>query len=168
MTKRDFFILLIKVFGLYSIITTLFSVIPNSLSSISLDFGIAAILWSIFGSGIAIGITVILLSKADKVVQLLKLDKGFDDDRIDFGNIKPSDIVKIGSFIIGGFLILNNIPNFISHALFSYKSEVVGYEYTSKQYFQWAVSGVNILLGLFLFTKYDLIAKWFRAEKKYS
>jgi hypothetical protein len=47
MTKRDFFILLIKVFGLYSIITALFSTLPNNISFVIQNIEITGIIWLI-------------------------------------------------------------------------------------------------------------------------
>ena len=45
MTKRDFFILIIKIFGLYSIITSLFSVLPNNISFVIQNIEIIGIIW---------------------------------------------------------------------------------------------------------------------------
>ncbi len=168
MTKRDFFILLIKVFGLYSIILTLFSPLPQNISFALSFINLSSILWIILVTGFTLWLLKTLLFNTDKVVKFLRLDKGFDDDRIEIGNLDPSTIIKLGTFIIGGFLIIDNIPNFLSHTLFSFKAEVVGYEYASKQYFHWAVSGVNILIGLFLFIKYDFVARMFKVEKRDS
>ena len=53
----------------------------------------------------------------------------FDEEKIEIGNLKPTDIIKIGTFIIGGFLILDNIPAFLSHSLFAFKGEIIGLEY---------------------------------------
>ncbi len=165
MTKRDFFILLVKIFGLYSIIKTLFSVIPSSLSFIGMNNDLFTSFWIIFIIAVTVGLTVAFLFKSDKIVKLLKLERGFDEDRIDFGGLKPTDIIKLCTFIIGGFLVLDNIPNFLSHALFSFKSEMIGQEYMSKEYFRWAVSGVNILLGLLLVIKYDIFAKLYKSKE---
>ncbi len=165
MTKRDFFILLVKIFGLYSIIKTLFSVIPSSFSYLQINNDISTSLWIIFITAVTVGLTVVFLFKTDKIVKLLKLERGFDEDRIDFGGLKPTDIIKLGTFIIGGFLVLDNIPAFSSHALLSFKSEMISQEYMPKEYFRWTVSGVNILLGLLLVIKYDIFAKLYKSKE---
>src|SRR5690554_3443535 len=125
MTKRDFFILLIKLFGLISIVTTLTSVIPGNMVFVSISPDPFTVSWVIVVILVVIGLFSFLVFKAEVLVDLLKLDRGFDDDRIDLGNLGASDVVKLGAFIVGGLLILNNIPAFLSHTLFSFKGSVI-------------------------------------------
>lgn len=166
MTKRDFFILIIKVFGLFSVITSLFSVLPGNISFAMMDIDTLSIIWIVVAALVVIGLFVFLVFKSDKVVTLLRLDKGFDDEKIEFGNFKPTDIIKIGTFIIGGLLILNNIPAFLSHSLFAFKGDVVGIEYHTQDKFNWAVSGLNLIIGCLLLTNYNFVASRLNREKK--
>lgn len=165
MTKRDFFILIIKVFGLFSVVTSLFSVLPSNISFAMMDIDALSILWIVMALVVVVGLFVALIFKADKVVRLLKLDKGFDDEKIEIGNLKSTDIIKIGTFIIGGLLILDNIPAFLSHSLFAFKGDVIGLEYNSQDKFRWAVSGLNLIIGFLLLTNYDFVAKKLKTEK---
>lgn len=126
MTKRDFFILVIKLFGLFSLVTSLFSVLPNNISFALMYMDAFSLAWIAVAVFVVIGLFVLLVLRPDKVVSLLRLDKGFDDDRIEVGNLKSSDILKLGIFIIGGLLILDNIPAFLSHTLFAFKGDVSG------------------------------------------
>ena len=165
MTKRDFFILIIKVFGLFSVVTSLFSVLPSNISFAMMDIDALSILWIAVAIIVVVGLFIALIFKADRVVRLLKLDKGFDDDKIELGNLKPTDIIKIGTFIIGGLLILDNIPAFLSHSLFAFKGDIIGLEYNSQDKFNWAVSGLNLIIGFLLLTNYDFVAKKLKTEK---
>src|SRR5690625_7724332 len=110
MTKRVFFILIIKIFGLYSIITSLFSVLPNNISFVIQNIEIIGIIWLLATALIIIGLFYLLLTKADKISKLLKLENGFDEDRIDFNGLKSLDIIKFVVLIIGGLLFVENIP----------------------------------------------------------
>lgn len=159
MSKRDFFILIIKLFGLTTIITTLFSVIPNNIGWAIANMNLFALAWIILAVLLTIGLFALLIFKADKVVQLLKLEQGFDDNRIELGSLAAYDIVKIGTFIIGGFLILDNIPAFLSHTLFAFKSSIAHHPYETKDNFYWAVSAINIMLGFVLIKNYSFVAK---------
>src|SRR6187402_507201 len=114
MTKRDFLILMIKLFGLYSAVTTIFSALPNNIAFSLRYMDAFVMMWLIIATLIAVGLFWVLTFKADKLVDLLKLDKGFADDRIELGNIKAVDIIKTGVFIIGGLLILKSIPGLLS------------------------------------------------------
>ena len=83
MTKKDFFILIIKLFGLSSAVTNIFSVIPTNIVYALSEFDVISILWITVASVIVVGLFVLLVIKAELVVKFLKLDKGFDDDRIE-------------------------------------------------------------------------------------
>jgi hypothetical protein len=165
MTKRDFFILLIKVFGLFSAVTTLFSVLPSNISLAMLDLDAFSILWIISAILVVVGLFVALIFKADKVVRLLKLDKGFDSDQIEIGHLKGIDIIKLGTFIISGLSIIDNIPTFLSHSLFAFKGNTIGLEYNTEDKFYWAVSGLNLLIGFLLLTNYEIVANKIKPKK---
>lgn len=165
MTKKDFFILLVKIFGLFSVVTNLFSVLPSSISFVSMDFGVFGIFWIIFVITLVISLFILLIYKSDKVVSLLKLEKGFDDDRIDFGNLKSTDIIKIGTFIIGGLVIINTIPIFLNHTLFAFKENIVGETYNPNDKFDWLMSCFKLIIGYLLITNLEFVAKLFTKEK---
>ncbi len=176
MTKRDFFRLLIKLFGLYSLIFSLFTFIPNNISYVFLDYDPMLLLW--IGSILAfiVVVYIFLLVKTDLIVRALKLDKGFDDERIEFGNFDSLKLVKLATLLIGGFLVVDYVPSFLQFVYFAFKSKVAanesllagGYEYwTPERTFQWSVSGINIFLGIVMLANYDRIAKWLtRKEPK--
>lgn len=166
MTKKDFFILIIKLFGLSSAVTNIFSVIPTNIVYALSEFDVISILWITVASVIVVGLFVLLVIKAELVVKFLKLDKGFDDDRIELGNLKSSDIIKIGVFIIGGILILKNIPGFLSNTYWALKHEVAGVPSNPEDSFDWIINGLNLIFGYLLLTNYDLIAKRFRAKEE--
>jgi len=168
MTKKDFFIVIIKLFGLASIITSLFSTIPNNISFALMDIDLFSLFWIFIAVIVLFGLFILLVFKADKVVELLKLDRGFDDNRIELGNLNSADVVKLGSFIIGGLLIINNIPTFLSHTLFAFKGgvEIMGMSYDLNNKFYWMVSGLNIILGYLLVTRYSSIAKLLQTKNE--
>jgi hypothetical protein len=73
-------------------------------------------------------------------------------------------LVKIGIFVIGGLLFIKNIPGLLSNVFWAFKGEVAGLEFTEKDKFNLAVSGLNVLLGYLLFTNYEIVAS--RLNKK--
>ena len=172
MTKRDFFILLIKIFGLYSIITVLFSTLPNNISFVIQNIGITGIIWLIITTLIIIGLFYLLLKKADKVSDLLKLEKGFDQETIDFSGLKSLDIIKFVVLIIGGFLFIENLPTFLSHTLFEFKSSIPqGFDKTYENrgilkynrledYVYWISSASNLIIGILLVMNFKKISKY--------
>src|SRR5258708_11120243 len=103
MTKKDFFVLLIKIFGLFSAVTSLFSVLPNNIMFALNSVDLISIIWVIVAIAVILGLFIILIFKANKIVELLKLDRGFEEERIDLGDLSSNDIIKIETFVIGGF-----------------------------------------------------------------
>jgi len=170
MTKKDFFIILVKLFGLYLIINVLFlSSIPNSLVYIFNDFNYIIFLGTVASLGLIFTILLLLLYKTDKIVLLLKLDKGFDDDRIDFGNIKIDAIVKLVVLVLSGLIIIDNIVPFLTYTLFAFKSaapkafdappDLFSFN-RFHDYFDWAVTGISLLVGYLIFTNFRSISRF--------
>lgn len=149
-----------------SLITTMTSTIPGNLIFAVMNLSLFTLVWSFIAVAVAIGLFVLLIFKSGVLVDLLKLDRGFDDDKIELGNFRAPDVVMIGAFIIGGLLILNNFPAFLSHILFSFKGSVVGRGYGGSDNFNWAVSGIKILIGVFLITNYSFVAKLLKSSNK--
>lgn len=164
MTKRDFFKIIIKVFGLYSLMTTLFTVLPNNITNLMiLDEHYILLVWIVISVIVVILFFMILLFKSDFIINKLKLDKGFDDDRIELGNLNNQSLFKFALILIGGFLIVNNLPYFIQDTFSALKSKMVTNVYSSQltiNYFNWFVSGINILIGYIFITNYKRITSF--------
>lgn len=165
MTKRDFFIVIIKLFGLFSLVTSLFQVLPSNISFILRDMDFIYLIGITLAVLVVLALFVVLIFKADKVVEILKLDKGFDEERIEFGNLNSVEIVKIGCFIIGGLILIENLPYFLNHTLNAFREKVVGMDYSVQDNFYWAVSGINLVLGYLLLTNYTFFAKLLSMKK---
>lgn len=171
MTKKDFFRLLIKIFGLYSVISVLFSVFPNNLFMVINQIDFVGIVWIVV-SLLAVGLLfAFLIYKPDKIIGLLKLDKGFDDDSFDFQNFNNSNIFKLAVIVIGGILLIKSIPSFLSHTLFAFKSsfgnelDINVFKFALKDYVQWAISFINIIIGYLMLTKFNHFIKIFKDKE---
>src|SRR6218665_1936200 len=111
MTKRDFFRILIKIFGLYSAVIAIFTFIPRNISNFYMmrddGFMISLIVLILM---LTVSFFLFILYKADFIIDKLNLDKGFDDDLIVFGDFTNHQMFKFSIIIIGGFLIVNYVP----------------------------------------------------------
>lgn len=165
MTKRDFFIVLIKLFGLHSIIISIFSVLPNNIAFAFQQVDLVVIFWAVISIAIIVGLFWLLVFEADKVVDFMKLSKGLTDNRMDLGNIKSTDIIKTGTFIIGGLMIVDNIPNFLSQLFWAFKGNVIGEEFTSRDKFKLTISGLNVIIGYLLVSNLNFVAKLLTSKK---
>jgi hypothetical protein len=107
------------------------------------------------------GLFWLLIFRADKVVAFLRLESGLSNERIELGNLKTDDIIKIGTFVIGGLLIIDNIPQFLSSAYWV----VRGNNPNASDRYDLAVSGLSILLGYLLVTNYAFVSRIINVKK---
>jgi hypothetical protein len=165
MTKKDFFRLILKIFGLYTLVLFLFTIVPGNLVFVLRDFNLFSAIWLLLTISIISLLFVFLIYKPDYAIRLLKLEKGFDEDRIEFQNFSNSNILKLAVIVIGGILLIRNIPAFLSHVLFAFKSSAGNnfnnnsILYGQNDYFNWAVSFINIILGYLLLAYYKPISR---------
>ena len=156
--------LVIKLFGLYSFVSNLFSVLPNNLSIVLSSPDLFGVLWMIVVVLIVSTLFIYLIFKAEKVVDLLKLQQGFTDDKIIIGKLWSKDIMRLGTFMIGGLLLLDNIPGFLSHTLFAFKVDVSGYRIPNDDYFGLFKTGLNITIGIILISNFNFIVRLLRIK----
>lgn len=168
MSKKDFFRIIVKMFGLYSLVVTLFQVLPSlinmsvyepSLWSLSPILGSVAILSVIY---------IFFLRKPDLIINRLSLEKGFDDPRIELGNLDANKLVSFALILIGGFLVVDYFPSFLNAIYLVFKESVQPKNLDSlmnsfnsgTQYYDLGISILNILIGYLLLTNYQNVAGW--------
>jgi len=164
MTKKDFFRIIIKLFGLYWLVSSLFSTGQFYYLSFLPGVTLPAILIGILIFLVEIIMLYILLVKTDYLINWLNLDRGFDSDIIEFHNFDLNNILKLGVFIIGGTMILDNIAVFLNQTYLAFKihisspADLIGLNDYST--YRLAVSFTKIILGYLLLTNYPAISKF--------
>ena len=179
MTKTDFFRLMIKIFGLYLLVSIIFSTLPSCFTMFIEYFryesfgtdGIPFVIWCIICFFVPILLFILLIRKADTIIKFLKLDKGFDDDVINLKNFDKLQIFKMAAIIIGGIIFIENISPFLSDVLFYFKSKVGNdlfykVEYSPRDSANTTISALNIIVGYFLMAKNEAIARFISKDKK--
>ena len=172
MTKRDFFRILIKVFALYSIILTVFTWIPSNLIYTFYDFELIPILAGLGFTLLAFIIYYFLIKKTDQIIDFIRLDKGFDNEKIELGSLGTDKILMLGIILIGGLLLISNLADFIQYSFLAFKNNVqksglnIFLNEAETDYFNWTFSGINIVIGYLLLTNYDKVANWFNRKEK--
>ena len=173
MTKTDLFRVIIKIFGVYCFIEALFRLLPN----ISLSNGYFS--FSLMVSGIYLLITAlivyILLFQTDRLIKLLRLEKGFADDEIKTAHLKESGLFKFALIVIGLLMITNNIAEFLNFCYLAFKKQVSanGLEKMDGAMFDqqldynwWFIYGLNVIIGIIILTNYKRISKLFVEKEK--
>lgn len=147
MTKRDTFIFIIKLFGLYFLVNTLFALIPEAFNASALESVGVYMIYILVSAFISICLLATLLYNAPKMVSFFRLDKGFDSDNFNLGDLKPTAILRLGLIIVGCSLMAQNIPFFITHAVLWFSRDVVGNIYVGGDNFSLLSRLISIILG---------------------
>lgn len=146
-------------------IIVLFSALLSSLLFALSDLGAFGLIGIVLVFVVIIGLFGLLISRFDTIVRLLKLNQNFDDEHIFFGKINASVLVQIVVFIIGGLLIIDNIPLFLSHLLFSFNMDLSGMIDDGHSGFYWLMSTIRIVLGFVLVTNDKFIVGLLQKDK---
>lgn len=180
MTKKDFFILVIKLFGLYSLILSAFRFLPSTISSLGIGGSMA---FSLIVMSFLIFLFVILMfwlliKKAPIIVEKLNLAKGFEDDRIELSNLESLSILKIAVILIGGMFFIDNLPNLLSECYRMFmqigaekgliKNPPVYQQMYRVDYFNLAIIVMNLIIGYLLISNYKWIAEKFTKSENSS
>lgn len=169
MTKKDFFRIIIKLFGLYGLIISLFYLLPNSFqyTVYGLEYMIVALV--ILAFIIIVCIYVIIIQKTDWIIKVLKLDKNFDEDRIELGNFKSIQLYQLALIIIGGYLIIDYFPSFLRDIYVAFKKAVSRFNLSPAEQiildneyhtFNIVMGAISIVLGYLMISNNKRLANW--------
>ncbi|MBP6040020.1 MAG: hypothetical protein KA523_07475 [Flavobacterium sp.] len=162
MTKKDFFRLLIKIFTLYSVIISTFTLFPQIvLLNQMLDNVLLSLI--VIGSILVVVLfSYLIINFTDKIIVFLKLDSGFDDENIVIGNLNNLDIIKFAIIVIGGFMIVDNFPKLLMDILneFKFKATSNNLQGHEVDYFWFGVRFLNMLFGYFLISNCKSVANF--------
>ena len=159
MTKHDFLTMMFKLFGISLIASVLFTTVPALM--FSFDEPDAGIVLKVISSIVLfMFLTWLLIFRASSLVDWLRLSKGFAEDRIELGNLKPEEIVSIATFIVGGLLLIDNIPDVISQVYWNLREEISRMKFPAADKHLLINDSVRVLTGILLISNYDVVARF--------
>lgn len=173
MTKTDFFRLIIKGFGTYCFINALFTLIPNM--SYSGSFFSMSVIFNSFYILIISFIAYLLIFQTNRIIKLLKLDKGYDSDIIEIKNLNTTGLLKFALILVGFILITNNLAQFLNYCYLALKNQISGNRLGHIEglmldqqidYNWYIISGLNVLFGFIIVTNYKPLAKLITGKNK--
>jgi len=164
MSKKDLFRLIIKLFGLYWIVLISFTLLPTFFTFIFSEYEFQWKVWLVVSVFFIFFLFLFLIYKPDMIIDWLKLDKGFDDERIEFHKFNTKSVLKLGLIILGGMLILNNLAAFVSYTFSAFQSAFLHDNPLTTRgtltNIEWAKSFINIVTGYLLLTNYPALSKF--------
>ena len=161
MTNKDFFRLMIKLFGLYQFLLLIFTSLPRNLQLLFNDFfSISSIITLILITLFILAVYYVFVKKPDLIIDFFKLDKGFDNNEIAVSNLNSDTILQIGMVLIGGFLVVDNFSYFISSFITYFKISYMSENLESLKIFESLIlGGANLIIGFCLIIYRKQIAK---------
>jgi hypothetical protein len=163
MKINSFWVILLKILGLWCIyiflkqltmisyFVTLFqSEQTNGLQNFSLGIYIVMMI-------LLVVIIKILLFNPHWLIEVFKLDQGFVEETLSF-DIKNITVIRIAIIIIGGLLLIDTTPLFISNVV-AYLN-IKGYDHDTKMYDPLVPIIINMVLSLILLLNSSGIVKF--------
>jgi uncharacterized membrane protein len=171
MTLRTLFNIILKILGIFfikdflALIPQILSVILYLTKSGTASEGIWTLITTLLILFVYGLVSYYLVFKTDLIIHKLKLDKGFDNDAISL-NIHRSTILSISIIVIGGFLFVDELPNFC-RKLFSYFQEkIMTYGLHNPTILYAVISGIKIMIAFFLMSEQRLIVNVIECRRK--
>ncbi len=175
MTSRTFFILLIKLIGIYIVLSSIavfpqfvFSLFELSYTGDNNNAGM--IIWSLFVLFLTLGIYFILVKyciyRTDWIINKFSLDKHFPEEKIEL-NIHRSTVLSISIIVIGGIMFVNGIPSFWNEVYDYFLKNQSVRMFDEKPTTRWMFFYfIKILIGYLLMTNQRLIVNWIERQRK--
>jgi len=174
MTKRDLFRIIIKIIGLYFILQipmnmfNLVHAVHNARFPGDDDWhGYLEILFIFVMSLMIAALFTLLILKSDKVIDLFRLDKNFDSDKVAIlGNITSRGLLKIGIILLAGISFIDNIAPAITSSFYIFRQSVANpYDYTgyapsNYDYFFLTQNIVCVIISLILMFNSTKLAEY--------
>jgi len=155
MHPKDLYSIIIKVFGLFIIKDILFS-IPYIINPILYLFsnidnpeaGIGSLIFSVVILLIYFSFAYILIFKTNSILKLFKLDDNFMENDLSL-NISKQNILLISLVLLGGYILIDEIPNFCNYA-FKYYQQSQNKFAEKPSISNMLISGIKILIAFLI------------------
>ncbi len=171
MTPRSLFNIILKILGVF-FIKDFLAAIPQLLSSIlfltnseSRTEGVWVLLTTLLVLLVYWFVSYYLIFKTELIIDQLHLDKGFEQSTFPL-NIHRSTVLSISIIVIGGLLVVDELPN-LCRQLFSYFQENrLTYGQTRPNIAYSVVSGAKIIVGFLLMIGQRQIVNLIERQRK--
>lgn len=168
MSIKTFWTILIKIFGLLVIFGAL-TIVPQWVYSVysayqSHDYDSFIMLISILLIVLFVYFIVFkfCIYKSSWIIEKLKLDKGFEDEKIEL-NSKGNRIISIAIIVIGGLMFVESIPILFKQIFVFFQQESLFKDYPESG---WIIFNfVKVIIGYLLMTNSFRITNLIEKEK---
>ena len=163
MLINTFWKILLKIVGLWILFSSI-SLIPQFTSTLSFTNGsldvtsLLSIWFLLFGSLFIYAlITFLFIFKTDWIIKRLKLDKNFQEQKIDL-NIESTTILKYSIIIIGALILIEALPSFFSRLFNFFQQKLLFKDYRDSSWLIFYF--IKLIIGYLLLTNGKNFAKF--------
>ena len=178
LTPRSFFNIVLKIFGLFFLreiineIPATISIFVRYYSTTEAEGSLSLLIISLLILCFYTFLTLQLLFRTNKIIEYLKLDKGFFEHEFTFEQntqtkiaLTPSEVLLIALTIIGGYILVDEIPDFCKHAYMFLDQRKSFYLGTAPSIANLLSSGSKILLALLILGERNKISGFILNKK---
>lgn len=155
MSPRSLFNLILKVIGIFFIKDILES-FSHTLSALVYVPQYTSVREAIFNVAVTFPalilyclLTWLFIFRSDSIVKILKLDKSFGESAIQV-NFERRTILRVAIIFAGGWILINEIPEFFRHAMYYYQERKMYVRMTRPDVSYILMSSMKILIGILL------------------
>lgn len=170
MSVRNFWTVLLKIMGIWLVVGG-FTILTQFISAFSFlangneNWWSATYLIGLLLLIIAVYIFVLWLFvfKTSWLIDTLKLEKGFAEEKIEF-NIQPSSVLTIATIVIGGLIFIDSLPQFCKQVFFFFQQKNQFVESPSSEWLIFHL--VKTLVGYLLMTNSKVVVRFIEKQEK--
>jgi hypothetical protein len=169
MTPRSFWIIFVKILGiwliieLFTIISPVLTIFISSLSLSSFTEIISILATIVLITAFYVLIIWLCLFKPGLIIEKLKLDIGFEEEKFEW-NIHRSSVLRISVIVLGGLTFVHSFPALLNaiYSLYRSRNSIIVNRDTS-----WLIIDlIKTILGYFLMTNSQLIVNLIERNRK--
>lgn len=164
MKTIEIYRLLIKILGLYFLVTII-SAILSPISAMILGGTIVQFVWPIIIQIVFAAIVFwLFFIKTDWILRFMRVDNEHSEDLIDFKDAKKDTIWDFAVVIVGGFLLVKHLPIFLSNLIYLFQTlsgqNEVTASYVTDMKIRSAINLLGIVIGYLMITNRQRISRW--------
>jgi hypothetical protein len=171
MTPRSLFNIILKILGIFFIRDILYQIpqIFVFIQAITRPDSMPAAIWNLVTVILVLIVEIItcysLVFKTEWIIGVLKLEKGFDQETIPL-NMHRSTILRISIIVIGGLLIVNEVPTFFTQLFIYVQEKRAGLAPFNPEIKYTLIAGFKILVGALLIAEQRLLVNLIERQQK--
>lgn len=161
MQIRDLLLLVLRIYGI-SIL--LFHSVPMLVSNMTFYISVLTewqtdmVVYVLAIIILPITLALVLIFGSSWLITIFRLDKGFQSNEVMFNSNTPHQLLKLAVILLGGYLIIDNIANTLTHIAEAFRISLSGFE--DDTYHNFWKSGLSVFIGALLITNREALAKW--------